>query len=182
MNSYKKGNVIFHEGDICQQVGQLISGQLLIRSYLVDGQEIIYLRLMPGDFFGHNLIFSNDKHYRGDIVAATDAEVLFFDKTVFIKKIQTDEHFLNIYLEKQVNELKELHHKHRLLTISKLKERFLYLLAYQGGELESDSVGTLAKELAVSRESLSRLLSKLDKDGLINIQKDYRYIKIKKKG
>lgn len=182
MNHYKKGSIIFHEGDTCQLIGQVISGELLIQSYLVNGSEVIYRHLGPGDFFGHNLLFSDDQHYRGDIIALADSEICFLTKKAFIQKIQSDEDFLIRYLHTQANELKELNHHHRLISIPLLKERFFYLLSYKGGELESDSVSSLAKELAVSRESLSRLLNQLQAQGSILIQKAHRYLNIKKKG
>ena len=64
-----KNSVINHEGDLCENVGVIISGKVDIVSYSFQGKEQILNSLKAGDIFGNNLIFSSEPIYRGDVIA-----------------------------------------------------------------------------------------------------------------
>ena len=64
-----KNNVIFHEGDVCESIGVIISGKVDIISYSFEGKELLLNSLKAGDIFGNNLLFSSEPIYRGDVIA-----------------------------------------------------------------------------------------------------------------
>lgn len=171
IKQYKKDAVLFHENDICKNVGILIEGEIVIKAYTNKGKEIIYNTISSGEMFGNNLLFSNNKQYLGDVIATKDSKVLFIDIDKLLEILKNNKTFLKTYLTKEANTTKYLNMKIKLLSLNTLEEKFYYYLNYYNNKIVIQSITALAKELSVQRETLSRLISKLIKEKKI-IKKD----------
>ena len=165
--TYKKGETIFYENDVCSKIGIVISGEISIKSYFSDGKEVIYNTLSKGQMFGNNLIFSSNPYYRGDVVCEQNAEISFLSKESLIKALRNDEDFLIEYLNEQSDFSKTLNFKIKLLTISSASDRLLYYLTFNKNKITYKSITKLAKELYLTRESLSRTIKKLKENKII---------------
>ncbi len=163
---FQKGNILFHEEEKCLHVGILLSGLIEIKSYTLSGQEILYNRIKKGDMFGNNLIMSSFPYYKGNVIAESDGEVFLLDENSLISIMRNNPSFLRQYLLYQSDITKKMNSKIKILSFSSLEERFYYFLK-ENNPLRIESVTLLAKELNSSREALSRLLSKLVKEGKI---------------
>ena len=168
---YKKDAVLFHENDICRNIGILKDGEIVIKSYTNKGKEIIYNTIKSGELFGNNLLFSDNKQYLGDVIALKDCEVLYIDTNELFQIFKNNKTFLKAYLTKEANITKNLNMKIKLLSLNTLEEKFYYYLNYHNNKIKIESITSFAKELSVQRETLSRLLSKLIKEKKI-IRKD----------
>ena len=165
----KKNQTLFFEGDECKSIGVILSGKINIISYFADGKEIVYNSLGKGEMFGNNLIFSSTPFYRGDVVSMENSVIAFITKENLLKAMSEDVGLLESYLTYQSDFSKKLNFKIKLLTISSTVDRLIYYLTFNKGEVKYQSVTKLAKELYLTRESLSRTMHKLDKDGIIEI-------------
>ena len=165
----RKNQTLFFEGDECKKVGMILSGKVSIISYLDGGQEVIYNTLGKGEMFGNNLVFSSVPFYRGDVVAIDESEIMYITKDELLNLLKDDKAFLEMYLRQQSDFSKLLNFKIKLLTISSAQERIKYYLTFNKNEISYKSVTKLAKELYLSRETLSRTLYKMQRDGLIKI-------------
>ena len=163
--STKKNTTLFFEGDSCTKVGIVINGKINIVSYLDDGKEIIYNVINKGQMFGNNLIFSSKPFYRGDVVTQEDSEIAFITKENLIKALSNDQEFLEVYLKEQSDFSKSLNFKIKLLTIDSAKERIKYYLTFNNNQVAYKSITKLAKELYLTRETLSRTLYKMQSNG-----------------
>lgn len=161
--SFKAGKTIFLENDICQSVGIVKSGEISIKSYFANGKEVTYNVLLEGQMFGNNLIFSSNPRYRGDVISQKESEIWFLSKENLLKIIKEDEEFLVLYLTQQSDFSKTLNLKIKLLTISGAEDRLLYYLTFNKNKIIYKSVTKLADELYLTRESLSRTITKLVK-------------------
>ena len=159
--SYKKNTTIFYENESCQKVGIIKEGEISIKSYFSNGKEVTYNSLSKGEMFGNNLIFSSSPYYRGDVIATADSIIYFLNKEQLLKIMKEDAEFLNQYLTRQSDFSKSLNLKIKLLTISSAEDRLLYYLTFNKGKIRYKSVTKLANELYLSRESLSRTITKL---------------------
>lgn len=162
-----KGEILFHESDECQKIGVVRQGSLIISSFLENGKQIVYSRLKENDLFGNNLLFSTSPYYKGDVIALQDSIVDLIEKEDLLYLLKNNTEFLKEYLKIQSDNGKNLHLRIRLLSIESAKERLFYLLHENGNELFVPSVSSLARDLQLSRETLSRLLSKLTKEKYI---------------
>ena len=161
---FKDGETIFLENDTCVSVGIIKSGEISIKSYFSNGKEVTYNVLEEGQMFGNNLIFSSTPKYRGDVISQKQSEIWFISKEKLLKILKEDQEFLVLYLTNQSDFSKKLNLKIKLLTISSAEDRLIYYLTFNKNKLAYKSITKLADELYLSRESLSRTITKLTKD------------------
>ena len=165
-----KGETLFIEGDTCESVGIVKSGEVSIKSFLATGKEITYNVIEPGQMFGNNLIFSTNPIYRGDVVSEKDSEIYLLDKKTLVNLLSNNEKFLLAYLNYQSDFSKSLNLQIKLLSLESAKDRFEYYLTFNKGLIRYKSVSDLAKKLFLTRETLSRLISKMVKDDEISVK------------
>ena len=166
-----KNSVINHEGDLCENVGVIISGKVDIVSYSFQGKEQILNSLKAGDIFGNNLIFSSEPIYRGDVIAKEKCVIAFINKENLIYLLQNNQEFLTLYLKAQSDFGKSLNARIQLLSFTNAEERLVYYASKNDNVITFKNVTTLASQIGIQRETLSRLLTNLVKRHLIKKEK-----------
>ena len=166
-----KGNIIFHEGDVCESIGIIISGKIDIVSYSFQGKELLINSLKAGDIFGNNLLFSSSPLYKGDVIAKEKCVVAFINKENLVYLLQNNSEFLDLYLQAQSDKAKLLTARIQLLSFPNAEERLFYYASRNHNIIEFKNVTTLAATLGVQRETLSRLLTNLVERHLIKKEK-----------
>ena len=166
-----KGNIIFHEGDVCESIGIIISGKIDIVSYSFQGKELLINSLKAGEIFGNNLLFSSSPIYRGDVIAKEKSVVAFINKENLTNLLQNNKEFLDLYLQAQSDKAKLLTARIQLLSFPNAEERLFYYASKNHNIIEFKNVTTLAATLGVQRETLSRLLTSLVERHLIKKEK-----------
>ena len=161
-----KNEIIFQEDEQCKYVGIVKKGEISISTYTASGNEIIYNEITDGGIFGNNLLFSDQPYYRGHVIAKTDTEILLYSKAAFMRILQKNREFLEAYLSFEANFAKGLNGKIKLLSIPSAEERLFYFISSQK-KITFKSVSSLANALFLTREALSRTISKLAKEGKI---------------
>ncbi len=166
-----KGNIIYHEGDVCENIGIVISGKIDIVSYSFEGKEQLINTLKAGEIFGNNLLFSSEPLYRGDVVAKEKSVVAFINKENLVFLLQNNVEFLNLYLKAQSDKAKALTARIQLLSFTNAEERLFYYASKNDGVIIYKNVTSLAATIGVQRETLSRLLTNLIERHLIKKEK-----------
>jgi len=166
-----KNNVIFHEGDVCETIGIIISGKVDIISYSFEGKELLINSLKAGEIFGNNLIFSSEPFYRGDVIAQEKSVIAIINKENLVYLLQNNKDFLNLYLKAQSDKAKLLTSRIQLLSLVNAEERLFYYASKNDNVIVYKNVTTLAATIGVQRETLSRLLTSLIKRHLIKKEK-----------
>ena len=140
-------------------------------SLAAKSAEVVYNVLRPGQMFGNNLIFSSDSKYRGDVIAETDSEIYFVNKSNLLAIMKKDDEFLAKYLATQSDFSKTLNFKIKLLTISSASDRLIYYLTFNNNKIGYKTITKLANELYLTREALSRTIRKLIDNKIIKMDK-----------
>jgi len=166
-----KNNVIFHEGDVCETIGIIISGKVDIISYSFEGKELLINSLKAGEIFGNNLIFSSEPVYRGDVIAQEKSVIAIINKENLVYLLQNNKDFLYLYLKAQSDKAKLLTSRIQLLSLVNAEERLFYYASKNDNVIVYKNVTTLAATIGVQRETLSRLLTSLIKRHLIKKEK-----------
>lgn len=169
---FKENTVIFHENDICNNVGIVIKGEIAIISYLENGKEIVYNVIKDNGIFGANLIFSSKPYYKGNVICEKQSKIALINKENIIKIIQNNKEFALEFLKAQANFAIGLNETIELLSIEKAEDRLLYYFHNNHNTINYQSVSQLAKKLHLQRETLSRLLSKYEKKNKIKREKN----------
>ncbi len=173
VNGYQvtKNSVIAHEGDVCENIGIIVSGKVDIISYAFKGKEMLLNSLKAGDVFGNNLLFSSDPIYRGDVVAKEKCVIAFINKENLVYLLQNNQDFLNLYLQAQSDFGKSLNARIQLLSFTNAEERLFYYASKNDNVIIFKNVTALAAQIGIQRETLSRLLTSLVKRHLIKKEK-----------
>ena len=172
IKNLEKDAILYRENDKCETVGVVIKGKVSIVTYLYNGNEVIYNVLGENEIFGNNLIFSSEPYYKGSIIAEQDSKIALINKDVLIKLLKTNDNFMLEYLRLQSNFGKSLNTRIKLLSIDSAEERFYFYMHQNKNKISYTSVSNLAKLLYMKRETLSRLLSKLEKQKKIKRTKN----------
>ena len=166
-----KSNTVYHEGDVCESIGIVVSGKVDIISYSFEGKEQIINSLKAGEIFGNNLLFSSEPIYRGDVIAKEKSVIAFISKDNLVYLLQNNKEFLDLYLQSQSDKAKALTARIQLLSFTNAEERLFYYASKNNNVITFKNITTLASYLGVQRETLSRLLTVLIKKHLIKKEK-----------
>ena len=167
-----KDEIIFQEEEKCEYLSLIKEGFIKISTYLKTGNEVIYKEVKTGDFFGNNLLFSSSPFYKGNVICLEDTTLLLIKKNDLLKVLQENRNFLLHYLLLGSDQSKKQNEMIKILSIESLEERFITYLEISSGEITLDSIANLSSKLRVRRETLSRLISKLVKEKIIEKKKN----------
>lgn len=160
----RSGEIIYRQGELCEEVGIVSVGELKITSYTHEGNEIVYNHIRPNMMFGNNLVFSSDQAYKGDVISLSQTTIYLIKKADLIGVLQENSLFLQEFLKQQSDITKQLNGQIKLLSIDSAEERFLYYIELNKGLIKYKTITALAAQLHLQRETLSRLISKLIKN------------------
>lgn len=177
---YPKNTFVYHEDDLCERIGYVISGELALIHYTKDGNARILAKLKTGQIFGDFLINSTNNHYPGDLITLSDCEIVFLDKPGIDKLLICNEDFRRYYLQELSDKALKLNYHNKILIQSTLREKILMYLNQETSRLNSSRVPLTTKEaladyLNVARPSLSREMALMKKAGLLDYDKRYIY-------
>jgi len=167
IKSADKGTYLFREGELCSKVSIVVSGGVKIVSTHYSGSEVVFNMLENGEMFGNNLIFSNNPFYKGDVVTTKDTTLVSIKRDHLEKILQSNKEFLISYLNIQSNFGKKLNSTIKMLSMSSAEDRFMFYLHENKDEFSYHTITDLADILNLKRETLSRLLTELEKENII---------------
>ena len=163
--SFSKGEHLYREGEVCDGVFIVQQGLIKIVSYSLSGEEIIYNELGRGSLFGNNLVFSSDPRFRGNVIAYQEGSLSYIKKKALLTLLEANEKFLIAYLNIQSDFGKSLNEKIKILSFQSAEERLMFYLSQRNGEIRFKSLSSLAESLFLKRETLSRLVHRLEQEG-----------------
>ncbi len=157
---FKKGDILLNEGEICKSIFFIESGQL--RTYLLkDGSEINIDFIFEGQFTTNLESLINSTPADSNIVAMEDTCVFEIDrdKLLDLYKVSSEIESFGRKLLEQLLLTKEEHSN--LFKIYSPTERYQYLLNHKPAILQRVSLTHLSSYLGITRETLSRIRSKI---------------------
>ena len=180
---YPKGGVIYHAGDVVSSIGLVLSGSASIEIDDVWGNKSILDRVQPGQVFAESYACVPGAPLMNSVVAAENTEVLFLDVGRVLQICQNACGFHNKLVRNLlfIASRKNLNLSRRsILTSAKsIRSRLLSYLSYEAtarGSREFDisfNRQQLADYLNVDRSAMSNELSKMQKDGLIAVERNH---------
>jgi len=171
----KRGECLFSAADDNDLTATLIKGVLKVTTFDEDGTEHILSLIHPADFAGE--LFESRVHH--NIIALTDCAVCVFERSEYERALTDFPQFGRCLLQRASHELVETRSRLAAVTSRSATQRiagFLLGIGRVANEaechpaLEFDVVltrGEIASLLGLTIETVSRQLSKLEKDGVI---------------
>lgn len=177
IKDYKKGEIIFEEGDDCKHLGIVLSGKVELSTFFISGDVSSLITMGPSSIFGEAILFSPKDQYPISITALSKAQILYVDKTALISLMEDHPLFLENYLELLSNKLLFLNDKFKLLSLTTIRGKIAHVLIKLSKEQNTLTVKLpfskekMALHICTRRPSLSRELSKMKSDGIIDYDK-----------
>lgn len=180
---FRRGEVIFHQGDPGDALFIVMSGAIKIMLPSETGDEAILATLRPGDVFGE-LALLDGAPRSATAVALEATETLILPRDQFRELLATEPAIRDALLASIAAELRRLTNHveelHFLDITGRLASR-LARLAAESGTAEPDGTvrlkspltqGDLAAMIGCTRQSVNKLLGMFTDDGLIRLERD----------
>ena len=180
---FQRGSVIYHAGDVIHSIGLVLSGSVSIENDDVWGNKSILDKVGPGHVFAETYACVPGEPLMISVVAAEPVEILFLDmsRVLHICSNACDFHsklirnLLAISSQKNLNLSRRIFH-----TSSKsIRGRLLNYLSFQATQHGSRDFEIpfnrqqLADYLSVDRSAMSNELSKMQRDGLLRLERNH---------
>lgn len=174
---YKAGALLFNEGDECNTLGILISGEVKISTITALHQEYVINVLHENDMFGDTLLFAEQNTYLGDGITTKNSEILLISKDKLLLLLQ-DSKILNNYLEMLASKTSRINARLKLYSQKSIEDRIIFYLTSEAKRINSSIIPISSKEnlaniLNIPRPSLSRELINLKNKNIIEYGKSY---------
>lgn len=158
------GDYIARMGDELTDVAVLAEGTVYSSMANRDGKEIVIETMVGPMMLAPAFIFAAQNRYPVNVVAKTECTVLYIPRSDFRECLHHDPQLMMNFIGIISNRCLRLSQRLNDFALQSLKERVMdYLRLHR----RIDSVEWLAKVLGVARPSLSRVLSELKAEGLI---------------
>ena len=186
--SFESGSYIMHEGDAAGTVGIIISGEISIVFDDFWGNRALVGKLHPGEMVGDAYTYTPDKMLHINVIASVPTTVFMIDYEKFItpcaNACASHTRLMKNLLGLFANKLIAMMRKMTFVSKRSLREKIMTFLSAQASLSGSNTITVdmsrqeFADYLYVDRSALSRELSSMQSDGIIEFYKNsFRLIK-----
>lgn len=175
IREYSSGHSIALETEVSSNLGIILAGRVLVKSYTLSGNDFTLKRLEEGDYFGEMLVFSDSINcFPGSLMTQGKTKVAIIPNETFRRSIFKDSDLLKNFLKILSNNAYDLSCKSKMLSQDSVRDKILYYLFQEKRKQKSNVIKLkmtkeeLANQLFIQRPSLSRELSRMRNDDLID--------------
>ncbi len=180
---YRRGEVVFHQGDPGDALHIILSGRVKISSPSESGTEAIFTTLRPGEFFG-SLALLDGAPRSASATAVEATETLILPRDRFRQLLNDRSELRDHVFAELARELRRLtfhvEELHFLDIAGRLAARLTRMAEEQGGIVGDEEIrlegpitqGELAAMVGSTRQSVNKLLGYLTDDGIIRQERD----------
>ncbi|NLJ89347.1 MAG: Crp/Fnr family transcriptional regulator [Clostridiales bacterium] len=180
VKKYPKNTKVFSQEDPPKSLYILIEGSIVVCRDSLNGRRYIVTNIEENEMFGEVYVFLENEEYPYYALATVDSYILEIPKSFFFHYCSKECNGHNLMIRNMLKILAQkaffLNNKVQLLSHGSLRQKIakyileqldesMYVKLYMNRE-------EFADYLSVARPSLSRELNKMQKDGLIEVDKD----------
>ncbi len=181
--SYRRGEWIRIAGDAFYSFGVVLSGRVEVYMEDFDGRAMMMAAVGEGDSFGESLAYLHTDESPVSVFAAEDTRVLWLDASFFKQTVSCHTAPLPLLLRERFVSLlatRALAQNDRIQILSKvgLRDRLVTFFSQCEHRYKSKTFrvpfdrASLAVYLGVNRTALSRELSRMRDEGILDFYKD----------
>ncbi|MBW1897136.1 MAG: Crp/Fnr family transcriptional regulator [Deltaproteobacteria bacterium] len=172
---FRKGQLIFSEGDEADGFYVVLDGLVKIFKLSVEGKEHILHMFGSGEPFGEVPVFAG-QDFPAHAEAVSKSRLIFFSKATFTALVHQNPSLALNMLAVLSMRLRQFTVKIEHLSLKEVPGRLAAYLLYLSDEKEAEDIvdlsiskQQLAALLGTIPETLSRILTKMTKQGLIRV-------------
>ena len=169
--SYVKGDTLLRVGAPVERFALVLSGSVQVMSDDINGHHMIMITVQPGQSFAESLCFQMERESPVYAVALTQTEVLWLSADGLRQGHQS--RFLSMLTQKTLSMNDRIQALSKLTLRDKLTTLFSqYVKQYGMSFTLPFDRESLAAYLGANRSALSRVLSQMQAEGIIEIEKN----------
>jgi len=184
---FRRGEVLFHEGDPGDALFVVASGAVKVVVPSEEGEEAILATLRRGDFLGE-LALLDGAPRSASAIALEPTEALALPRDQFLALVAREAPIRDALLASLSTELRRLTthvaELHFLDLTGRLAARLASLARTHGERLADGSIrldapltqSDIAAMIGATRQSVNKLLGEFEADGLLRIERDSIYV------
>ena len=184
IKSYKHGQLIHSSGSVLSAFGLVLSGSVQVYAVDISGNRLIMANVLPGETFGEAMCFLKSEELPANILATSDTRILMLhtDRLSSCDEFDFSPDRL-LWSQRFISALalRTLRMNGRIQVLSKgtLRAKLLTFFSQCAHGYSSSSFTVpmnredMAAYLGVNRAALSRELSKMSDEGLIQFHKNH---------
>jgi CRP-like cAMP-binding protein len=178
IHNYNIGDVIAIEGESCESVGIILSGNIEIHKSFASGKLVTINYFEAGNIFGEALVFSGKHQYPATIISTTISTLMFIAREDIVKLMTLDTRVLNNFMGVLSDRILMLNQRLSNLTLDTIRKKIANIILIEYNKQKTNYITLpysrkkMAEMLNIPRPSLSRELSKMKEEGLIDFYKN----------
>ncbi|HHJ11791.1 MAG TPA: Crp/Fnr family transcriptional regulator [Chromatiales bacterium] len=170
------GNMLVHQGTCCSNFMLLLEGTVRVFQVSDDGREQTLYRINPGDICLMSLSsLINDKPFKANAITDSPVRAMVLSTHAFHEAMRISEAFRNLVMRSLVNTVCEMMHGFYDTAFEPLDMRLACLLGRMFERAGSATITIthqqLAQELGTSREVVSRILKRLERENCLSLSR-----------
>ncbi|MBR0576696.1 Crp/Fnr family transcriptional regulator [Proteiniclasticum sp. BAD-10] len=173
---YEKDTLVVQENDPCSTLGVVLEGKLHIQQYDRSGDALTINVFRHGDCFGAPLLFTPHPLYPFTLLTLTPSTVLFIPFEQLTRMLRENPTFNHNYLAFLSRHILVLKNKIKILSHNDVRSRLMIYLSREMDLAESPRFTLrhkkteIAEIIKVARPSVSRELTNMERDGLLELR------------
>ncbi|HHV38955.1 MAG TPA: Crp/Fnr family transcriptional regulator [Tepidimicrobium sp.] len=175
---YQKNELIAIEGEYCHSLGIILSGRIEIQKVFPSGQTMTINIFREGNIFGESLVFTDKNTYPATITAIEHTQIMFIKKDDIIKLSMLDSRILVNFVSILSRRILMLNNRISNLSQDTIRKKICNYLLHEYQEQKTlfltipFSRKKMAELLNVPRPSLSRELSRMRDEGILDFHRN----------
>jgi len=168
--SYKKGEYIACQGDRIAHLHILSKGKVKTEIVSNSGLTVSVEEIAAPYPLAAAFIFADNNRFPVDVIALDDCEVILVSKESVEKQMAVNPDFLRGFMAFIANRVQFLSERLKIFSQKNIKAKIAYNIIQRekNGNFDLErSIASLAEYFGVERPSLSRALSEMKADGII---------------
>lgn len=173
IKNYRKGEYIAYQGDEVAYLYMLAKGRVKTEIVSDPGLTLHIEELKAPYPLASAFLFATNNRFPVDVIALEDSEVILIKKDAIEQKMASCPHFLRGFLAFTANRMQFLSDRLKIFSLKGIKAKvaFYILKRTKNNEFElGRSIASLAEYFGVERPSLSRAISEMVRDGIIEFE------------
>lgn len=178
IKDYKKGEIIALEGSNCSSLGIILNGQVEIHKPFSSGRVVTINHFNEGEIFGEAIVFSGIHTYPATVLSSDSTQIMYIYREDIIKIMTLEPQIINNFIGVLSNRILMLNDRITNLSYGSLRKKISNLLLLEYNKQKTTKLilsydrKQMAELLNIQRPSLSRELSNMQEDGLIEFNKN----------
>ena len=166
LRTYKEGEFIARQGDVCRSLFILMKGNVRTQMENAEGKQLTIDRTTPPEILAPALINASENRFPVNVEATELCEVLVMDRKCFENFMHAQPAVMRNFIAIISDRSLFLSRKLNEFALQSLKSRLLNYLKMHGGIHNQQEVAFI---LGVARPSLARALAELIAEGKVTM-------------